>query len=144
MASKGTILQIKRTFNAPREKVFKAWIDPEALKRWFAPGDDFTTPVAQVEAKAGGKYLIQMRSPDGKVYTVRGTYIEVRPSEKLVFSWAFEDWEEDQETLVTVDFYDRGASTEIVLTHERFATTELRDDHEQGWSGALERLARIL
>lgn len=81
-----TTLQIKRTFAAPREKVFQAWTDPAALKRWFGPSDDFSTPVAEVDLRVGGRYRIHMKSPDGQPHTVHGVYREVTPPAKLVFT----------------------------------------------------------
>ena len=50
--TQATTLNLSRTFAAPREKVFKAWTEPEALKRWFAPADDFATPVAEAALRA--------------------------------------------------------------------------------------------
>ncbi len=150
--SQETTLQIKRRFTAPREEVFRAWTDPEALKRWFAPSDDFSTPVAEVDLRVGGRYRIQMRAPDGEPHTVGGVYREISPPGKLVFTWA---WEEETscggapmdvsgDTLVTVEFHDRGGATEMVLTHERFADKPTRDKHNEGWTGCLDRLAKVV
>lgn len=146
-----TTLRITRTFAAPREKVFRAWTDPKELKRWFAPSDDFSTPIAEVDLRVGGKYRIQMKAPDGQVHTMHGTYREVTPPAKLVFTWA---WEEvgcggpemtpEQETLVTLEFHDRGGTTEIILTHEFFPTVKARDSHDEGWTGCLNRLEKTL
>ena len=59
-----TILQISRTFNAPRELVFQAWTQPESLSRWWAAGPRFTTPIAEVDLRVGGKYRLGMLAPD--------------------------------------------------------------------------------
>ncbi len=85
-----TTLRITRRFAAPRDKVFQAWTDPEALKRWFAPSEDYSTPQAEVDLRAGGTYRIQMKAPDGAIYAVKGTYKDVQPTKRLVFSWAWE------------------------------------------------------
>jgi len=147
---KDTTLTITRTFNAKREAVFKAWTDPQALIRWFAPSDDFATPVVDVDLRVGGRYRIQMKAPDGGSHTVHGTYREVTPPTRLVFTWA---WEEgscrgemppEQETLVTVEFHDRGGATELILTHEYFPTVKVRDSHEEGWNGCLNRLPKAI
>ncbi|MGH7233719.1 MAG: SRPBCC family protein [Nitrospiraceae bacterium] len=144
-----TTLRLTRTFAAPREKVFQAWTDAEALKRWFAPADDFSTPLVEVDLRVGGKYRIQMKAPDGAVHTVAGVYREITPPEKLVFTW---DWEGDkscgglaldQNTEVTVEFLDRGRETEIVLTHVYFTSAEQRDKHSHGWTGCLDRLQKL-
>jgi len=137
-------LVIRRRLQAPREKVFRAWTDPEALRRWFAPSDRFTTPVAQTDPHAGGCYRIEMRSPEGNTHAVIGAYREVKAPERLVFTWR---WEQDDarigETLVTVEFHDLGEATEIVLTHSGFPTAKARDLHETGWSGCIARLPSV-
>lgn len=145
-----TTLQITRKFAAPRDKVFQAWTDPKELKRWFAPSDDYSTTLVEVDLRVGGKYRIQMKAPGGEIYTVGGTYREVVFPEKLVYTWAWEGGAscgtmgEEGETLVTVVFHDRAAVTEVILTHEYFLTTEEKDKHGHGWVGCLERLAKTV
>jgi len=147
-----TTLQISRTFQANREKVFQAWTTAEALKQWFGPTDDFTIPLAEVDLRVGGKYRIQMKAPDGELHTVGGVYREVAPPEKLVFTWTWEagggcgdsEKEHPAETLVTVEFREKGQRTEVLLTHELFPNTESRDKHNEGWSGCLTRLAKVV
>jgi uncharacterized protein YndB with AHSA1/START domain len=139
-----TTLRLKRTFGAAREKVFRAWTEPEALKKWFAPADDHSTPFAQVDLRVGGKYQIDIKSPEGKVFRLGGTFREVRPPEKLVYTWAWEGDKDVGETLVTVEFREQGTSTEVALTHELFPNEEALKGHDAGWSGSLDRLARML
>ena len=147
-----TTLQIKKTYKASRETIFKAWTDPQALKKWFAPSDDFSTPIAEVDLRVGGKYRIQMKEPNGNAHTVVGTYRDIRAPEKLVFTWAWEagggcggsETGEPIETLVTVEFYEKGPETEVMLTHELFPDTETRDKHNEGWTGCLARLTKVV
>ena len=136
-------LRLTRVFAAPRERVFRAWTDPEALKRWSGPGD-LVAPLAEVDLRVGGRYRIHMRAPDGTVHKVTGLYQVVEQPGRLVYTWFWETWPEIGETLVTVEFRDRGNETEVALTHERFPNDEVRDSHEKGWTGALEKLARIV
>ncbi|MGH9367504.1 MAG: SRPBCC family protein [Thermoanaerobaculia bacterium] len=141
-----TTLRITRTYAAPREKVFRAWTEPQTLGKWFAPSDEYRTAVTELDVRPGGRYNIEMRH-EGKVYSVRGIFRVVRPPEKLVFTWQWEN-EPDRgdagDTLVTVDLFDRAGRTELVLTHERFPSETLRDEHEKGWTGCLGRLERLL
>ncbi|MEW6247363.1 MAG: SRPBCC domain-containing protein [Nitrospirota bacterium] len=144
-----TALRITRRLAAPRAKVFHAWTDPETLKRWFAPSDDYSTWQAEVDLRAGGTYRIQMKAPDGAIYAVKGTYKDVQPTERLVFSWSWEGsgWrglKEFYETLVTVELRTVPAGTELTLTHEFFPTAEERDRHRSGWTGCLTRLIEAL
>ena len=137
-------LNLRRTFQAPREKVFRAWTDPEELKKWWGP-EGYATPSAEVDLRVGGKYRLGMRKlPDGEIFYLSGIYREVRPPERLVYTWRWEAQPEHGETLVTVEFREVGDSTEVVLTHERFPTETARDDHNRGWSGCLDRLAKLL
>ena len=82
--SPDTTLQLKRTFEAPRERVYRAWTDPEEMKNWAAPSEDYEV-AAVVDLRVGGKYRIQMTHRDGAVHTAHGEYREVSPPEKLVF-----------------------------------------------------------
>lgn len=141
-----TSLQLKRIFAAPREKVFRAWTQPEELRQWFAPTEEYSVRDAEVDLKVGGKYRIAMKHRDEKIsHVVVGTFREVRPLEKLVYTWHWEEaGPEAPEMLVTVEFHDRGGSTEIVLTHEFFPDDKARDEHNKGWTGCLDRLAKFL
>lgn len=140
-----TTLLIDRTYSAPRERVFRAWTNADELMLWFAPTDDYKV-IATVDLRVGGSYRIEMHHKGGNVHIVVGTYREILAPEKLVFTWK---WESEsmspaEETLVTVDFRDLGATTEVRLTHEMFQNETSRDKHAHGWNGCLDRLQRIL
>lgn len=138
-----TTLIIRKTFAAPRAKVFEAWIKPDQLKQWFAPNDTYLVPVAAVDLKVGGTYRIGMKPQDRDTLSVAtGVYREIRPPEKLVFTWAWEG--QPGETLVTVEFRDLGNATEVMLKHEYFPDAQTRDKHSEGWTGCLEQLRKKL
>ena len=130
---------VERTFAVRRERVFRAWTDPALMGKWFAPTDK--EPVG-VEARAavGGRYRIGMRGADGAIDYVSGKYIEVRPPERLVFTWAWEKEPPDFESLVTLEFFEQGDSTRLVLTHQRLATAERQENHRRGWISCLQHL----
>jgi uncharacterized protein YndB with AHSA1/START domain len=147
-------LQVRRTFAASREKVFAAWTEREQLEKWMCRDVPAHTIIHhQQDIRAGGLYLMEIRDPaKGETYWGQGTYREVTPPEKLVFTWA---WSKDRpdgptmhpgshETLVTVEFFARGNSTEVVLTHTGLGTAALRDDHNRGWNGCFDVLAKVL
>lgn len=138
-------LTFQRTYVASRDRVYRAWAEPEALKRWFGPSDDFTIPTAETDVRVGGAYRIVMVSPDGNRNTTAGVYKEVAPGEKLVFTWSWAEGGMDiGETLVTVEFRGEGDQTEISVTHELLPTEEARQAHADGWNGTLVRLDRVL
>src|SRR5512143_766237 len=83
-------LVITRIFNAPRERVWKAWTDPEHLKKWWGP-KTFTCPAAKMDFRVGGKYLFCMRSLEGQDFWVAGIYKEIVVNTKIVYTDSFSD-----------------------------------------------------
>jgi uncharacterized protein YndB with AHSA1/START domain len=136
-------LSIKRHYPAPPEKVWKALITPAALQQWMGVSDEYRVPVAEVDARAGGRYHIQMVAPDGRELDVSGVYREVSPTTRLVYTWAWKGTPE-RESLVTWELRAKDGGTDVTLTHSEFADEEARAQHEQGWMGALVRFERYL
>lgn len=139
-----TTLKVRRTFQAPRERVFRAWTDAKELAQWFAPSAEYSTRVPELELKVGGKYKVEMHHKDGNVHRVSGTYREIKAPEKIVFTWGWEEGPGASESLVSIEFRDLGPSTEILLTHEHLPNKEQRDKHEHGWTGCISQLANYL
>lgn len=139
-----TKLSMKRTFPVSCDRVFQAWTEPKVLSKWFHVGPDWTTPVHQVDLRVGGKYRFGMLEPGKEApHIVTGVFREIEKNEKLVFTWKWEGADE-AESLVTLLFRDLGDKTEFELIHERFATSEARDKHAQGWQGCLAQLEAML
>lgn len=140
------MLQLNRTYRATREKLFLAWTEPEQLKKWFAVAEGFTVPIAEVDLRVGGTYRIGMKPPgDDAVMIVGGVYRQILLIEKLVFTWRWETPHPNEpETLVTVEFYECGNVTEVVLRHERFTDLGKRDNHLKGWEGCLNQLEHLI
>ena len=145
-------LIVRRTLNAPQELAFKAWTTPEHIQQWMCPEPGMVVPCAIMDLRVGGKLRIQMKKPDGEFFTAAGEFREVKPPERLVYTW---DWEKDgsgtefgevegKTTQITVEFLKRGKQTDFVLTHTRFATTEARDNHARGWSKIANTFAAFL
>lgn len=138
-------LVIRRTFAAPRARVYAAWTEPDQMRRWAGP-EGFSVPEMEQDPRVGGTYRMTMQQPDGERIAVYGVFREIQPPERISYTWR---WEEDTpeaeiETLVTVEFHDRGNETELVLTHDLFASEESRAGHEGGWNSALDKLGRFL
>jgi uncharacterized protein YndB with AHSA1/START domain len=136
-----TVLRLERTFAAPRQRVFDAWTDPEVLRRWWGAGPDWECPVADVDLRVGGRYRLTMRNPDGDEHTVGGEYQEIRPPERLVYTWAWEDMDAPA-SLVTVAFSEDAGRTTVVVAHSGLGTEGSRAQHEHGWNGCLANLER--
>jgi uncharacterized protein YndB with AHSA1/START domain len=139
------VLALTRTFDAPRELVFRAWTDPEHAAKWWAPRG-FTVTLFEMDLRPGGAWRKCMRSPEGKEYWRSGVIREVSPPERLVFSYVTDDpgTTPGQETLVTLTFEDRGGSTRMRFRQAVFESVASRDAHRGGWTSSLERLAEYL
>ncbi len=137
-------LEIRRTFEAPRERVYRAWTEPAALARWFAPSEQYSVFVHALDLRVGGAYRIEMRHDSGRSSVVLGTYRALEPPERLVFTWRWEQEPATAETLVTVTLAARAGATELVLRHELFATAAAAGEHDKGWSGCFELLKKAL
>lgn len=85
-----TAIRIERTFAAPAVAVFEAWTSADLLRRWYPPGADWDTPVAEVDLRVGGLLRLVMRSPDGEEFGGGGEYREISPPTRLVFTWAWD------------------------------------------------------
>jgi len=132
---------ITRVFDAPRALVFKAWTDPEHLSRWWGPRG-FTVHVCEINFRVGGGWHIRMKSPQGAEDRQRGVFREIVESERIVFTYAFEDLNGNRghETIVTVTFADVAGKTKLTVHQEAFESVVVRDDHVRGWGEALDRL----
>jgi uncharacterized protein YndB with AHSA1/START domain len=135
-------LVLRRTYAAPRQRVYDAWTKPELAEKVLGPGD-VTVPEIEMDVRTGGTYRLVMLMPDGERMNVGGTYREVRAPERLSMTWR---WEEDDpadelDTLLTLEFYEVAGGTELVLTHEQLASVESRDRHADGWGKILDQLA---
>jgi uncharacterized protein YndB with AHSA1/START domain len=138
-----TTLHLRRVLPAPRDEVFRAWTDPEQLRQWFTPLVG-SLPGAEVDLRVGGAFRWTMQTARwrGRFF---GTYLEVDPPERLVFTWEAKGFGFDVgESRVTVEFHDRGDETELVLTHERQPNRRVHAFHSFGWWGTLRRLDRLL
>jgi len=135
-------LRLKRVFDAAPDRVFRAFIEPEALRRWKAPGEA-EVALVEVDLRVGGRYRIHMRGKDGTLYRLTGEYREISPPTRLSFTWHWETDPAEKETLVTVDFRDLGGRTEVSLVHGGFTDEAERDGHGRGWEGCFPKLAAI-
>ena len=134
-------LTIKRRFNAAPAKVYEAWTDPKVIARWFGP-EGVTRVEAETDLRVGGRYHITMHVP-GDQHDVFGVYREIVPNERLIFSWAWKTTP-DRESLVTVTFKPDGTGTIMTLLHEQLLDEEVRDRHNVGWTGAIDKLEKLM
>lgn len=150
IADQNRELQISRLINAPREKLYRAWTEPELLKQWFAPLP-YTTPVAELDVRPGGNNLVVMRAPDGQELPNRGVYLEVVPNRRLVFTDAYtKAWEPSAKPFMTVilTFDDEGGKTRYTARVLHWSEAD-REAHEkmgfhEGWGRCADQLAALV
>ncbi len=148
---------IERVIDAPRELVWKAWTQPEYVRRWWGPGG-FTAPVIRIDLREGGRYLFNMRSPEGQDFWSTGEYREIVLMERIVATDSFSDAEGNvvpasaygmsgdwpSELLATVTFEDVGDRTKVTIREPGVPAGENRDMAEAGWNESLDKLAEVL
>ena len=140
MASKPS-LTLKRRLKAPPEKVYEAWTQPAQMTRWWG-GANETARTAETDLRVGGRFHVGFKGGNGEQHDVSGTYKEVVPNRKLVFSWAWHSTPE-RESQVTIDIKPDADGSILTLTHEQFFNEKARDDHERGWSFSLDQLEKL-
>jgi uncharacterized protein YndB with AHSA1/START domain len=143
-------LVLTRVIDAPREKLFRAWTEPELLKQWFTPRP-WTTPIVETDVRPGGSSYILMRGPDGAEHPNHGVYLEVAKNDRLVFTDAYtKAWEPSDKPFMTaiLTFEDEGGKTKYTA-RVRHWTAEDYDTHlkmgfHEGWGKATDQLEALV
>jgi len=143
-------LVLTRLFDAPREKVYRAWTDPELLKQWFVP-KPWTIAEAKTDVRPGGASRIVMRDPDGNEYPNEGVYLEVVENERLVFTDAYTaGWQPTEKPFFTgiITFEDEGGKTRYTARARHWRVEDKKAHEEmgfhQGWGACADQLAELL
>jgi uncharacterized protein YndB with AHSA1/START domain len=143
-------LVLTRLIDAPREKLYRAWTDPELLKQWFAPLP-YTTPFAELDVRAGGANIVTMRGPDGQDMPNRGVYLEVVENERLVFTDAYvEAWVPSAKPFMTVILtFEPEAGQTRYTARVRHWSAEDKEAHEKmgfhvGWGICADQLEALV
>ena len=149
---------ITRVFDAPRAVVWRAWTDPKYAMQWWGP-KDFTTPVYKMDFRVGGKFLICMKSPDGREFWNGGEYREIVPGERIVYSMYFADAEGNrvepaaygiEHTAVddaydVVTFEDLGnGQTKLTLIGNESMKDAQESGQVEGWTQILDKFAGVV
>ena len=137
-------LALQRHYPVAPEKVWRAWTDAEAVKRWWGPGPGEPVSLAELDVRVGGRFRIVFGGPDGKMHECAGVYQEVVPNRKLVFTWHWPNSTPERISVVTIEFHGSPAGTDLVFKHEQLFDEKARDDHKRGWSASLDKLADFL
>lgn len=145
MSNDGKEFTIRRTFGAPRDEVSRAWTDPVVAMRWWHPDGMETRPDSvTIDLREGGTYAYTMVGPDGTDYPTTGTYLEVRPLERLRFTWGSLGDDPRDAPIITLDLADTGDGRTAMTFHVDGVDGRPGDDVFDGWAGAFDVLDRVL
>ena len=151
-------LVIERVFDAPRERVFDVFTQPEHLQKWWGP-KMFSVPISEFEARPGGKIFLGQRGPDGAMHYNAGVVREIERPSRLVFAIHFADadrrrvappahsglgdtWDDEIVTLVT--FSAEGRRTRMTIRTLSGFTAEWGEKARFGWAESLDKLEHAL
>jgi uncharacterized protein YndB with AHSA1/START domain len=139
-------VQVEYTFEAPRELVFAAWMDPDQVTRWWAPqGFDVARDTVEIDSRVGGPYVLCMVQQDSDLkFWVRSEIVELDEPELLVLRGeAMPEVGLEFETLTRVELADDGGMTRMALTSGPY-TLEMAPNAEAGWRNGAEQLAALV
>jgi uncharacterized protein YndB with AHSA1/START domain len=140
-----SVLRIERTFAAPPGTTFDAWTSADVLRLWWPAGPGWDTPVAEVDARVGGRLRLVMRDPDGAEFGGEGRYVVLDRPHRLAFTWRWDSPEmggHDQRVEVTFTGNGDGTTT-VVLINSGLTEADERD-HREGWLASFVNLDGVL
>ena len=143
-------LVLQRVVDAPRERLFEGWTNPNLMAQWFAPAP-LTTEIHEVDPRPGGAFRVTMRDPSGAEYPASGVYLEVVKNERIVTTDAFEaGWRPSEKAFMTtiLTFEDAGPGKTKYTARALHWSSADREKHEkmgfhQGWSQCLDQLVAL-
>lgn len=129
-----------RRIKAPPARIWAAVTDPAQMAQWWGP-DAGETLSAEADVRPGGRYSVVFRMLNGMEGNPTGTYREIVPEQKLVFTW---ELAREADSVVTILLASVEGGTELTLTHEQLPDEAHRISHARGWAGFLDELSTFL
>ena len=128
-------ITVQTTVNAPIERIWRLWTNPEHITKWNSASDDWHTPRAENDLRNGGKFTSRMEARDGSMgFDFAGVYDEVRQNERIVYTMS-------DGRKVTIDFTDDGDKTTIVESFDPEAENP-REMQQAGWQAILDNFKK--
>ena len=140
----GNTIRLHRVFRAPPERVYKAFLDPEAMAKWLPP-NGFTGKVHHMDAKVGGTYRMSFTNfTSGSSHSFGGKFLDVVPNERLRYTDQFDDPNLPGEILVTIVFKKVAVGTEVNIEQAGVPEVIPPDACYLGWQESLILLAKLV
>lgn len=134
-------VQVVRHFDAPAERVFDAWLDPNTAGKWLFAHESRPMIRVEIDPRVGGSFNITRRDDDGDAEHI-GEYLEIERPRRLVFTFSVPKYAKAI-TRVTIDIKSLESGCQLTLTHED-VLPEWASGSEAGWTMILDSLARTL
>ena len=142
------IVTATRTYNVPPETAFDAWTNPASLEKWFGP-PGFHAKVLTHDPRVGGAWRFLMYDDRGNRFHHFGSFVEIAPPRRLVFTWASEEqvegWRDENgdPSVVAVDFAATETGVMVTVRHEKLVSERARRALTNGWAGGLDCLGEF-
>jgi uncharacterized protein YndB with AHSA1/START domain len=137
-------IKLHRVIRAPAEKVYKAFLDADAMAKWLPP-NGFTCRVHQLEAKVGGSYKMSFTNfSTGKSHSFGGTYLELKPYERIRYTDKFDDPNMPGEIQTTITLKKVSCGTEVSIVQEGVPDAIPAEACYLGWQESLILLAKLV
>ncbi len=140
----GDTLRISRVFKAPRERVYQAYLDPDAMSKWLPP-NGFTGHVHHADVRVGGTFRMSFSTINRSwSHSFGGVYKELVPNRRIVHTDRFEDESMGKgEMTVTIDLKPVDGGTEVTIVQSGIPKGPAAEGAPYGWSQSLDNLARL-
>ncbi|HIA53437.1 MAG TPA: polyketide cyclase [Candidatus Melainabacteria bacterium] len=142
--AEGNTVRLHRVLKAPAERIYKAFIDPDAMAKWLPP-NGFTGKVHEMDAREGGSYTMSFTNfTTGSSHKFGGTFVEMKPGERLRYTDKFEGNKLPGEMMTTVVLKKVSVGTEVDITQEGIPAMIPPDGCYLGWQESLCQLAMLV
>jgi uncharacterized protein YndB with AHSA1/START domain len=140
----GNTIRLHRVLRATPERVYRAFLDPDAMAKWLPP-NGFTGRVHHMDAKVGGTHKMSFKNfTTGKSHSFGGTYVELKPNERIRYTDKFDDANLPGEMQVTVSLKKVSVGTELSIVQEGVPEVIPPEACYLGWQESLVLLAKLV
>ena len=140
----GNTVKLHRVLKAPAERVYKAFLDPDAMVKWLPP-HGFTGKVHEIDATVGGKYKMSFTNfSNGQSHSFGGEYLELEPGKRIKHTDRFDDPNLPGEMITTVDLRQTMVGSEVNITQEGIPDMIPVEACYLGWQESLTLLAQLV
>lgn len=140
----GTGFELRRRYRVPRQRLFRAFTDPADLRGWYAPVAGWVVSRADVDPRPGGGYHLEFGPPGGDPIVETAVYREFDPPARLVIEVSLAGSINAEATTVTVELFEIGDETEVVIRESGYSSEETARRHAGGWSTMLDSLSGVV